>query len=1848
MSRKLAQSQCGRWKNRADFARRLRWIVSIVLLLTVARGWVPCFGQELDETRERRVPLKAELVWENLTRSRGYLRGSKPKHSIRYRKSVVTLEPGQCTDLLVPAHELVRVAICDQLTDIQGVEIWTSNGSGLFRKQNSAISDDGCSIVAAPDQSDISVAKVWRPDDAEGPVTVAIYTSRRRTPKLLDYYQCQILNCDDEVEISDDRGSSNRGYVELPAHVLKPLVIDGPQRLRIESRLKYGIDSRQRQTFWLRVYVDGVLDRILSFDTLPQRTHRNFVDGCERLVGRREFAYLDVDYGNRKIEIEASHPVYLRVDGVGLDLCRPARNRSFDFPAWDNIQKGVSIWDAPQFDPGTAALSNSFLFDGDQSTPLPDPIWDPYLNQQTIAGLARNNKIPHSGLRAYMWMRALATRHYGDADYGDEMSVAQLAERLRERYTYFRDLLPAELNPDSQPGLATFVTRAIRAPSEKATETIVGEQHVTDALGWFDETQLVRVGEGRDCRLVYRLPDSLGSSVLRLIVDQTHLQQGTRLMMRYDGRAPIELVVQKCEGVDLNCLVPTRAEAALASLASIHGPYDSGLFGGPFAMRNTPLPLINAATAELIKPADVSRVEIWLSSDSVTEARIGLQYLDARKVELSESSFFGLKKIETEQVNAAQPDPNSLRFVEQELGNDSSEIDGLFKAYAQLFAASIHRSEQLEPPLEIHPAEVLSQKLADVDALTRDGQWAAAIELLSEVINHSEGKTRSNAILARADALENAAEFFLADRERRGWFILSDDADLKQGMFDQLMRQAEDDEQLQEMFAVVAAIENPQLSYKQQLARTLMNNGRYREALISIPTFEPNDENGEVLLRCSFQAQWWQLFDRSVRKLQSGEEKNFWQGLQALQFGKYQHAQRLLRSGGKQAEPWLRHWQQGHEIFARLTNADAGTRLKAIGDWEAWQAGYPGPRRWETEKTAIKVCAGTATVRSASRDLTSQYYLARKHEPASIAVHGPKRIRIEVRPLHPRNHRDPIQDWLLIYNASQTDRLPIADNYVAQSLSIDGNADQVPGQLFTTDIDLPAGLNKIDLVADRSDILFRVLGQNPEIRLPVLPPINESTIAAVVQGKFGQSQHSCETQNCDCKDCVRLICLERECKSISLGFLAPCCNCGELGSAVDCFDKLSFGAARDWEGRVKPQDFPFVIDGVDLIYRQALDAAFAADPNSQSYEPTNRLRHVVELEDLARQHPRRHDLQQLLANTTSGASWKSFSQFDSRAGVYSTELYGWQPETPATRIRKSLMAEHHAEHWVVTGDNHLIFQVADQRPTEFVVSLQCPQIGFVPQSPTRAIIKSGLNLQEVSLEDAFVPTLVRTELAAGPHQLEIGHAEPLVNHYLAIDVKEQVDGGGLASVNESTIRPLAQSRTYQVATHDEPIQISVAGPTLLRVDTLRNGRTTTEIFPVQRDLSIVLQPAVGETGLYRIFELEFDDQPLPVYRPEVAVEESREEWADQVVPAVYLEAELSNDPENLDLISLRSPDLDPITVGLEDQYLLGRQELGTWGFDFGFERRRALEEFPRNGAPDQFFNCRISRYFYDDWTDTYSRSALLIRPRIGSGPTFGFSHSKQTSLPLAKCKPDSRADGWGPYDVSWTGYFFVQNAGTPWLPDSSSAPWSLGVNGEISRWHQISQRVSHRPRLSFFARDLSEDQNGFPPGELDQDIFTQYKSDHPYGLRLSDRFVFQDCLDRLWWIRPRLATNADQLVPDNLGFQVGTDQLLGSLQWNLSYRYTGYFADNDRDQATGQNVLYLDLMCERWQNRTRRTEFRCGVRNDLGNGETSFGINVTSFLNHSRGYLDFEPQSMLFRSIREERAAKQYWCNEND
>ena len=1835
----FTRSQKGFCCSRATGTRFL-YLAAALFWMTVSTSLPPFLhAQELDETRQRRATIRSQIVWDNVGDTRQYVRGEQPKRSLPSRVHSVCLDPNEFVEFLVPAHGLVRVVSDDGRRVNDQVEIWTSNGSGLYRKQNAAFTPDGRSIVAAPNQGALSVARVYRPACLRGAANVQVYTSRRTKPKLLDYYQCPIDRCGPQVQIRDDRGQTPRDYATMPGGTKRRLVVEGPKRLRIEARLNYGLDIQNRDSFWIRVYVDGVLHRILPFHTKRVLSLRTFVDGCEQVIGQREFAYLDLDCGKSRVEIQSSHDVYLRVDGVGLNLCRPNLNRSFSFPSWENTQKPISPWDAPNFNWTSQwdsdAISQHFLSEeerGNHSLAVQNSSdWDPYLNFHRIQKLSRDNEVPYSGLRAYMWMRAIASRHEVDPEYGDELDIGALANRLRVRTT-FRDLRPLVLQPDSEPRKVAFASRRPRGPKEQQTETVLGQQHLPTAVASIPTASVYRLPMQSNASLQYEFPAQLGSSLLRVIVDQTHLQEQSVLMVQFDNRDPIELTVSPQDTLAQNQFVPGSTDVAMAGLAATHQSFDSGTLGGPFALWNKPAPMVRAATAEFIKPADAKRVRVWLASCKHPSVHIGVQFLDTRMSRLSESAYRFMNNLVISQPNSPME-----RFGNHELLNDAVELQRWLKTMHTSFAHTVAPSAELQPSSEIWENAELARLHKQATELALKRQWPQAIDLWSKLIQHSEGSIRRDLILSRANVLHSAGEEYLAIREWRGWLRYSDDASLRQACFNRLAELATGNEAALDQLHGFAAVQFHDTFYESKLAQHLLQHGRHRFALQVLSSHVPSEEKTQLLLRCSFQLQWWKLFDQTVAQVRDTSHRNAWKGLKELRMGRYQHAERLLLAGGEAGHRWMEHWQQGKRIFQSMTSRDVSTRMGAIRLWEQWQAGHPGEHHWVDEPIAAKSSGGTAMMYLQQRDVRIPTQFIDAGTTAVVALHGPVRARIEIRPIHTKLD-EPIDDWLYLSSGDQVHRVPIIANLSSQSLTIQGSSKR-PGERLYVEIDLPAGYNQFNVSLAKSQCLMKIATKRPEIQLPVLPNLNATTIAAVVKGSFGNLRHSCGTDIAKCQDCVRMICRDRECQSVPLRYVCPPCGCTELHSAEHYFKSLANENAQQFANRVTPTEQPLQIVGRDAIYESALDALELSGVLSDVNQ-TERMFAIVDLQQLADQNPGRFDVGQLLKKVKSGTSWNILDQYDSRAGIHTENVLGWEPENINQRNRQALGFAVSSP-YVLSGDKRISLMLNNPKPIEIEVVLRRPRISFLPTTTTNIVLETKSKSRVIAIDQPDIRTVARVKMGVGPQTLQIATANPLANHFVHVDVNLVLSDGSVVPIEADTVRLKNRVRTYQVTTKQEPLTFRVAGPTMIRVDHNNGGVTSQQTFAIATDRVVTIRPLPSQqSSLVRVFELGVDSPASASYRPSPAPPAFYDRWSDGVVQAMYETVDSGQRSVTLSNLSDRSPDLPSPPIVLDDYKALGLQEFGTWSLASGYRQRDAIEESDLDSVTERLFEFRLSRHLYHQWKDLYTQNDILFRPRVEGGPTLGFMHHGEMERLLNRCETDSCSESWGPYRFRWRAFAFTQFTDTVLSPAVSSTPWSAGVSGNASRTHRYSQTLKHTPNLNFFARTLSEDIDGYPPGEVDQDVFTQYKSDHRYGLRISDRFVYQPCLDRRWWINPSLMTNPDELTPDNVGVQFGTDQLLGPLQLKLAYRLTNFLADNDRVESSTQNVMSLDMVWEQWHSNTRRSEVSLSLRNDLSSGRSSIGFNFETFLNHVRRYRDIRPSTIPYPSIREERAAK--------
>ena len=549
-------------------------------------------------------------------------------------------------------------------------------------------------------------------------------------------------------------------------------------------------------------------------------------------------------------------------------------------------------------------------------------------------------------------------------------------------------------------------------------------------------------------------------------------------------------------------------------------------------------------------------------------------------------------------------------------------------------------------------------------------------------------------------------------------------------------------------------------------------------------------------------------------------------------------------------------------------------------------------------------------------------------------------------------------------------------------------------------------------------------------------------------------------------------------------------------------------------------------------------------------------------------------------------------------------------------------------------------RVQDSLATRFQITAARPGIGFLAMQATPVAWKAEERMQSDVIVGRQDQVEANVRFDPGGGALKVWMPDPQANHFLALNIREIQPDGSLVSVNDRSWWPVARRRTYQVATTDEPLVFRVTGPQLIRVDWLQDGQIWSERIPVASgSRTIVLPPRNGQTTThYRIHE----QVPNPTSRatPVAPLDPAppTEQWVDDVVRSVYDQAGYQIGASTLDTWSFAPPDADIPMIDWSDSGWIGWLGQDTWSLSIGYRQRRALDEFPNPTAEGRFLETSLARDRYDRWTERYRRDQFLVRPRIEAGTTFGWRHTVAGIVPRADCGLWSQTGGWGPLHWESIADAFVQRAGTPRVPGANPTPWRIGWSGRLSRTHQIGESWVHRPSLSLFLRVLSEDFNGFGPGELDQDVFTTYKNNHRFGIRLANQTIWQPCLDRRWWIRPSLVTNEDQWVPDQINLKVATDQLVGPIQLHLGYRLTRFFADNDRSRSTIQNLLTAGMTWERWRDRRRRSEFAFSMRYDLDDRDASFVLGWTHFVNAGQGYRDL--RSVPFRDLRWERAVQ--------
>ncbi len=791
--------------------------------------------------------------------------------------------------------------------------------------------------------------------------------------------------------------------------------------------------------------------------------------------------------------------------------------------------------------------------------------------------------------------------------------------------------------------------------------------------------------------------------------------------------------------------------------------------------------------------------------------------------------------------------------------------------------------------------------------------------------------------------------------------------------------------------------------------------------------------------------------------------------------------------------------------------------------------------------------------------------------------------------------------------------MPINHNRPAASLHLIDESTGLPGRRVSGAFTFGPGLHEVDIASPAIPLILQVDVKRPAMPLGILPPLTPETIGAALRGHLWPGQ-AADNRPPHCRACLILAPSEvHQPHQVTTLPRPAMARARDVSLTPDVLQtvRIHLDARRppapELAGAM--QTARYVSQG-DLA--AALDLPLDTSPAAlrrrmtllvqwAEQQPERYGKALSRAQALMAAHPQLPGLQALFSRLTRGSTWQPVTAVQSSAGLRYVTVTGWRPESPAARVRKALLAPLSPDEQVLSGFGAVLVSMRNLQPTALHVTLTADDIAYFPPAPMTVRYQIDDHpLQRLALTPDRSQQTLHLAIPVGRHTLRFSIDSPLVNQVLRLRIVE---------TRQATPQPLVRSieRAYHIATHDEPVRLLVAGPAWLRIDEWRQGETVTRYQAVAQGWQTIdITPHAGQPeALFRFHQrvaAPISDTPRP--RP------------------AHVTPDLLPEP----WLRLPLPQVSPY-VELRDAYALGKQEDGTWTFSSAWVSRRNVQEDTGADGAERFVELSATHRYAAPYWRLHTETALLGRAPEDGGPVLGLQERllyRPARFPLSL---GLRVKG------------FVQ------LPLQGTDLEASGtVRGTVWQRWTLGPKATHRPAISVFGRLLSLNAlSADDSGRVDQDVFTPFKSDHRAGIDVADTLTHRPWLDTLWSGQLALASNEDFNLaqPDRLHVRLQWNQLLGALQVRTGYRFSRFFADDDRRAGRNRHTLTIETRWEHWRPSQQRFEVHARLQQDLISGDIDFLLGVSWHTSAGRGYRDFRPGAVHFRDLRVHRLPSQ-------
>jgi hypothetical protein len=1351
--------------------------------------------------------------------------------------------------------------------------------------------------------------------------------------------------------------------------------------------------------------------------------------------------------------------------------------------------------------------------------------------------------------------------------------------------------------------------------------------------------------------LVYQLPRRSYDSRLRIAAIPGR-QERTALFVQFDQEPPVKVLVNGGTALPNEALEPSAAFATLHVLGQEANQHARSTFGEPVGEFDLPLPIANAALAELPLPLRVQSVRLYQESPAVPVVA-SVAYRAAKPFEAGELSYRSLLS-QTAPEEAWRMLFNLRDGIENEpetehqLGNFLLPMARLLRAHFSDFTNSVSLAYLSPPPnhpLSFEAAAELKKKAEDFE---RQGRPIDALESWNRFFREGTESQRLEAALSIMRNLQRLDEDFLAMQYAR-YILLRAPTNQIPGeavnLLESYARQVENFQQLEQVRAFLF-LHCPCADHLAGLVEGFALNSQ-EQFVVSGGLLLPREKRPiELMVSAALHLNWWTTFDRLVEDLPDSDTRALWRAQKHLAFYHFDQAEAELQQAGQRGAEMLSALHEGMDIRRRLASRELVERLDAVLAWEQWQAHQPGPRTWRTAEDVVYQSAGGEQLFNCEQNEFISFFRAERGRPVKLRFLGPVRLQVEVRPIIDIPFEKPVDDWIEIVEYGLTNRVPVCQCLPYPSLSFTSGRNALVGFKTVANLDWGPGLHEVEVGLAGRTGLVRVLLEEPTMPLRVLPVLNldrmnrvfESASKPVASTKHVspdgevwwvppelavRNSQAAGTGSEEAKRLVQAAALSAApltdiqrvrlaLRSPSDATEAPILDTQQLQALPLAEQWLAACRWQHWDIFTNWQDLPDVQKASYLLatgrIRQLVDEEIPRDILQRLVTllqvvegfPEWRLEAQCLAEQLAAQTNCPMGCTKLMVRMTQNLAWQPLPVSPLSAGVRPLQVSSDFPQDPSVRMRRALLPPAGTNQFTISAQNEFAATMTLQHAAEVQLRAELVQAGFSPLSPLKVAMQvDNLEIQHLPLIPLKPVAGTNFTLKEGPHLVRVWIEDPVANQFVRVTLEGQAGGVTNSIWSQSMAQAGSGNRFFHGAMATQPLRFSWTGPTLLRIDEWREGQFLSQLRLVPRgEQRIEILPATGQSeSWYRIF-VRTTQTNQPDVRPAWSIREPEE------VPAPKL--------------ALPEP-VPPSRAQLTDYYPLGGQEGGTWSFAALAAHRWPFEPGGRKNASVNEFVEADAAYLKQNAKETlWSTTETLARVHRPGDLTFG-------AIERIEERPQDALFEW-----SWLGKAYVGSLG----PQQHDIEAALHTALEVGQHRHLSRTVDFYPFATLFARYLSLDaKTAFTHKYIDQDIFTQFRSTHRWGGIAGSQLEYQPWLDTVLKGYIDVASNED-FSPDQWGMRFYCSQLLGPVRTEIGYECRQFLQDRERSSSSWIQGVVGGVYAEHWLNGRHRLEIGGQYRHDWpGTGSSYFAVLRWDFSN-GRRYRDYGPRETEFRDLR--------------